>query len=97
MKNTEIAIEQVSVVESRTMTTTHHVVWTKSELMGFFSDVWGLCDGAGGLRDESPRHPRSTKLEIHGRKSGNHTAKAQHMMKAEQDGNFGLCTLFGTS
>jgi hypothetical protein len=65
-------------VEPHTMTTEHHVVWTKAELMGFFSGVWGLCVGAGGLRGENTRHQKSTKLDIHGRKCGNHTAKLEH-------------------
>ena len=56
------------MAESHTMTTAHHAVWTKAELMDFFSDVWGLCGGAGGLRGGSTRHQKSTKLDIHGRK-----------------------------
>ena len=80
-KNPETALSKASVAESHTMTTTHHAVWTKAEIMGFFSDVWGLCDDTGGLRGGSTRHQKSTKLDIHGRKCGNHTAKAQHMMQ----------------
>ena len=71
------------------MTTTQHVVWTQVELMVFFTVVWGLCIGPGGLRGERTHQQKSTNLEIHGRKSGNHTSKSQHMIQDRKRRKFG--------
>ena len=76
------------MAESHTMTTAHHALLTEAELMGFFSDVWGLRGGAGGLRGGSTRHQKSTKLDIHGRKCGKHSAKAYHMMRRRRGRKF---------